>query len=110
METESFERLTRLKPIVGQMSISNKVAFIAEIKIHLSSEMLKTSDGTHTFTEENILSVALGALIVNDRREFERITGFYVVVINRRFVAACTTAKEISPFPYGAKKCGGFTV
>jgi hypothetical protein len=39
--------------------------------------MLQTSDGTYTFTEENILSVALGALIAQDRNEFERITGFY---------------------------------
>jgi hypothetical protein len=77
VKEESFEKLTRLKRIVGQMSISDKVAFVAQIKSHLSPEMLKFSDGTHIFSEENILSVALGALIADSRDEFERMVGFY---------------------------------
>lgn len=59
------------------MSISDKVAFVAQIKTHLSPEMLKFSDGTHMFSEENILSVALGALIADSRDEFEHMVGFY---------------------------------
>jgi hypothetical protein len=39
--------------------------------------MLKTSDGQYTFSEENILSVALGAAVADDKEEFEHICGFY---------------------------------
>jgi hypothetical protein len=77
VKEESFEKLTRLKRIVGQMSIADKVAFVAEISSRLTPEMLKTSDGTHTFTEENLLSVAFGALLADGRDEFERMVGFY---------------------------------
>ena len=77
MKPESFEKLTRLKSIIGQMSIADKVAFVAEVSSKLPPDMLKTSDGKHTYSEENILSVALGALVADDRDEFERITGFY---------------------------------
>ena len=59
------------------MSIADKVAFVAEVSSKLPPDMLKTSDGKHTYSEENILSVALGALIADNRNEFERITGFY---------------------------------
>src|SRR6266446_4055712 len=59
------------------MSIADKVAFVAEISSRLTPEMLKTSDGTHTFTEENLLSVAFGALVADSRDEFERMVGFY---------------------------------
>jgi hypothetical protein len=77
MKPESFEKLTRLKRVVGQMSIAEKVAFVAEVSGKLQPDMLKTSDGKHTYSEENILSVALGALVADDRDEFERTTGFY---------------------------------
>jgi hypothetical protein len=77
MEADLFAKLTRLKKIVGQMSISDKLAYVAQIKSHLSPEMLKTSDGTHTFSEENILSVGLGAAVTQNRNEFEHIVGFY---------------------------------
>src|ERR1700682_2816564 len=77
MKPESFEKLTRLKSIIGQMSIADKVAFVAEVSGKLSPDMLKTSDGNHPYSEENILSVGLGALVADDRDEFERITGFY---------------------------------
>src|SRR5271166_3570150 len=74
---ESFAKLTRLKKIFGQMSISDKVAFVSQIRSKLPSDALKTSDGTYTFSEENILSVALGGLIAVTKNEFESITGFY---------------------------------
>src|SRR5271165_2337775 len=77
MEAELFKKLTQLKRIAGQMSISDKVAFVSQIKSRLSPEMLRTSDGTHAFTEENLLSVGLGALITESRREFEHMVGFY---------------------------------
>jgi hypothetical protein len=77
MEAESFAKLTRLKQIYGQMSLADKVAFVSQIRSKLPPEALKTSDGTHTFSEENIFSVALGALIAVGRNEFESITGFY---------------------------------
>jgi hypothetical protein len=77
MNTQSFEKLTRLKSIIGQMGIADKVAFVAEVSGKLPPDALKTSDGTHAYSEENILSVALGALVADDRNEFERITGFY---------------------------------
>jgi hypothetical protein len=74
---ESFEKLTHLKSIIGQMGIADKVAFISEVSGKLQPDMLKTSDGKHPYSEENILCVALGALVADDRNEFERITGFY---------------------------------
>jgi hypothetical protein len=77
MKSESFEKLTHLKSVIGQMSIAEKVAFIADVSGKLQPDMLKTSDGKHAYSEENILSVALGALVADDRNEFERITGFY---------------------------------
>jgi hypothetical protein len=77
MTPQSFEKLTLLKRIIGQMSIAEKVAFVAEVRSKLTTEMLKTSDGKHAYSEENILSVALGALIADDKKEFEHITGFY---------------------------------
>src|ERR1700676_2611810 len=77
MKAESFEKLTRLKRVVGQMSIAEKVAFAAEVSGKLQPDMLKTSDGKHTYSEENILSVGLGSLIADNKEEFERITGFY---------------------------------
>jgi hypothetical protein len=77
MEAESFAKLTRLKKIFGQMSISDKVAFVSQIRSKLPSDALKTSDGTYTFSEENLLSVALGTLVADSRDEFERVVGFY---------------------------------
>jgi hypothetical protein len=77
MKPESFQKLTHLKGVIGQMSIAEKVAFIADVSGKLQPDMLVTSDGSHPYSEENILSVALGALVADDRDEFERITGFY---------------------------------
>jgi hypothetical protein len=77
MEEKLFTKLTRLKKIIGQMSIADKLAFVAEISSRLTPEMLKTSDGSYTFSTENILSVGLGALVSDNRNEFGRITGFY---------------------------------
>ena len=77
MTPESFEKLTHLKSIIGQMGIADKVAFTTAVSDKLQPNMLKTSDGKHPYSEENILSVALGALVADDRDEFERITGFY---------------------------------
>jgi hypothetical protein len=77
MKPESFEKLTHLKSIIGQMSIADKVAFVAEVSGKLQPEQLKTSDGKHSYSEENILSVALGVLVADNREEFGRITGFY---------------------------------
>jgi hypothetical protein len=51
MKPESFEKLTRLKNIVGQMSIADKVAFTTEVSGKLQPDMLKTSDGKHSFSE-----------------------------------------------------------
>ena len=62
MTPESFQKLTLLKSIIGQMSIAEKVALVAEVSGKLPPDALKTSDGQHTYSEENILSVALGAL------------------------------------------------
>jgi hypothetical protein len=77
MKPESFEKLIRLKGIIGGMSIADKVAFISDVSGKLRPDMLVTSDGKHRYSEENILSVALGALVADERDEFERITGFY---------------------------------
>jgi hypothetical protein len=74
---ECFEKLTRLKSIIGQMGIAEKVAFTTEVSGKLQPDVLRTSDGKHAYSEENILSVALGALVADSRDEFERITGFY---------------------------------
>ena len=40
------------------MSIAEKVAFVAEVSGKLQPDMLRTSDGKHVYSEENILSVA----------------------------------------------------
>jgi hypothetical protein len=77
MKPESFQKLTHLKGIIGQMWVADKVAFTTTVSNKLQSNMLKTSDGKHPYSEENILSVALGALVADNRNEFERITGFY---------------------------------
>ena len=77
MTPESFEKLNRLKSIVGQMGSADKVAFATEVSAKLQPDILKTSDGKHRYSEENILSVGLGALVADNKNEFERITGFY---------------------------------
>jgi hypothetical protein len=77
MTPESFEKLTRLKSIIGQMSIAEKVAFTTEVSSKLQPDMLRTSDGKRTYNEESILCVALGTLIADNKEVFERITGFY---------------------------------
>src|SRR6266481_3631376 len=45
MKPESYEKLTRLKQIIGQMSISDKVAFVTTVSSRLTPDMLKTIDG-----------------------------------------------------------------
>ena len=77
MKPESFEKLTHLKRIIGQMGIAEKVAFISDVSGKLQPDMLLTSDGKHRYSEENILCVALGALVADSKDEFEWITGFY---------------------------------
>jgi len=77
MSPESFAKLTLLKKIIGQMSIAEKMAFIANVRSKLPPDALKTSDGQHPYREENFLAVALLTLVADDREEFERIGGFY---------------------------------
>jgi hypothetical protein len=78
MSPESFAKLTLLKKIIGQMSIAEKMAFIANVRwSKLPPDALKTSDGQHAYSEENFLAVALLTLVADDREEFERIGGFY---------------------------------
>jgi hypothetical protein len=59
------------------MSMRDKVAFVTTVSSGLTPDMLKTIDGQHTFSEENILSVALGAAVTDDRDEFEHMAGMY---------------------------------
>jgi hypothetical protein len=77
MSPGSFAKLTLLKKIIGQMGIAEKMAFVAEVTSKLPAEALKTSDGQHVFSEENLLVVALLTLVADDREEFVRIGGFY---------------------------------
>jgi hypothetical protein len=77
MTPELFAKLTLLKQIIGQMSISEKMAFVAEVTSKLPPEALKTSDGQHAYSEENLLAVGLLTLVADNRDEFERIGGFY---------------------------------
>jgi hypothetical protein len=77
MKPESFQKLSYLKKVIGQMSIADKITFVAGVSSKLPPDALKTSDGEHAFSEENILSVALGALGTDDRVEFEHVAGFY---------------------------------
>jgi hypothetical protein len=59
------------------MSIADKVALVAEVSSKLPPDALKTSDGEHVYSEENILAVALLVLVADDREEFQHIGGFY---------------------------------
>jgi hypothetical protein len=77
MEAELFEKLTRLKRILWQMSIAEKVAFVTQIRNKLPSDALKTLDGTHAFSEENLLCVGLATLSVDNRDDFEHMAGMY---------------------------------
>jgi hypothetical protein len=77
MEAELFGKLTRLKRILWQMSIADKVAFVTEIRNKLPSDALKTLDGTHVFSEENLLCVGLATLSVDNRDDFEHMAGMY---------------------------------
>ena len=77
MTPESFAKLTLLKKIIGQMSLADKMAFVAEVTSKLPPEALRTSDGNHPYSEENILAVALLMLVADGREEFGRIGGFY---------------------------------
>ena len=107
MTPESFEKLTRLKSIVGQMSIADKVAFTTEVSAKLQPDMLKTSDGKHPYSEENILSVALGALIADNRGEFEHITGFYGTGYKSELRRGLYHGKGRSPVRIGKEKSDG---
>jgi hypothetical protein len=77
MRTDLFETLNLLKTYIRRMSIADKNLFVSHIPGKLHEQVLKTSDSNHTFSEENILSVGLGALVTNSRNEFEAICGFY---------------------------------
>lgn len=77
MNEESFAKRKVLKRVIGRMSIADKLAYVTAITDRLASHMLKTSDGNHAFTIENILSVTLGAILTDTRQEFEAISGFY---------------------------------
>jgi hypothetical protein len=77
MTPESFAKLTLLKQVVGQMSLAEKMVFVAEVTSKLPPEALKTSDGKHAYSEENMLCVALLVLVADDREEFQHIGGFY---------------------------------
>lgn len=77
MEAELFEKLGVLKGVIGQMSLSDKMSFIALITSKLKPEQLKFEDGSHEFSEENLLSVGLITRVTADRDEFERIGGLY---------------------------------
>jgi hypothetical protein len=59
------------------MSLAEKMAFVADVRSKLPPEALKTSNGQHAYSEENLLAVALLTLVADDREEFERIGGFY---------------------------------
>jgi hypothetical protein len=77
MTPECFAKLTLLKKIIGQMGLAEKMAFVADVTSKLPPEALKTSDGQHAYSEENLLAVGLLALVADNRDEFGRIGGFY---------------------------------
>jgi len=77
MSPESFEKLKVVKGIIERMSIADKIDYVKTISECLPSGVLKTSDGEHSFSTENILSVTLGAILADTRDEFEAICGFY---------------------------------
>jgi hypothetical protein len=77
MTPESFAKLTLLKQTIGQMSLAEKMAFVADVRSKLPPDGLKTSDGQHAYSEENFLTVALLTLVAANRDEFVRIGGFY---------------------------------
>jgi hypothetical protein len=77
MNTESFEKLKTLRSIIDHMSIADKLAYVSTVSEQLPPSALKTSDGNHPFSIENILSVTLGALVADTRNEFEAICGYY---------------------------------
>ncbi len=62
MKPESYEKLTRLKQIIGQMSISDKVAFVTTVSSRLTPDMLKTIDGRGNTSV--ILTTSLGIFIL----------------------------------------------
>ena len=76
MEALSFQKLEKLKQVIGRMSLSTKMEFIAAVSGKLKPESLITSDGRR-FSEENILAVGLIASVADNIREFESIGGFY---------------------------------
>jgi hypothetical protein len=77
MTPESFAKLTLLKQIIGQMSLAEKMAFVADLRSKLPPEALKTSNGQHAYSDENLLAVALLTLVADNVDEFGRIGGFY---------------------------------
>jgi hypothetical protein len=77
MSPESFAKLTLLKKIIGQMSLAEKMAFVADVRSKLPPEALKTSDGQYAYGEENLLAVGLLTLVADNRDEFGHIGGFY---------------------------------
>jgi len=59
------------------MSLAEKMAFVADIRSKLPADALRTSDGQHAYSEENLLAVALLTLVAANRDEFGRIGGYY---------------------------------
>jgi len=93
MTPESFAKLTLLKQIIGQMSLAEKMSFVADVRSKLPPEALKTSDGQHTYTEENILAVALLMLVADDRDEFQ-VRSVHDSAFDQRRVEAGREEKE----------------
>jgi predicted DNA-binding protein (UPF0278 family) len=77
MNTDTFAKLKLATGIITRMTISDKIEYVETVFARLTKNMLTTSEGERAFSTENILSVALGAILTDTREEFEAICGFY---------------------------------
>lgn len=77
MKIELYEKLQQLKVVMRQLDMSARLALLERVRAQLPPEALMTSDGQHVFSVENLLVVALVTSHVNDRNEFDSITGLY---------------------------------
>jgi|SRR5271165_5059401 len=76
MKPELFEKLGRLKSLLGQMDITSRIVFAEKVRSKLPPEALVMTDG-QPFSIENLLAVGLAAPAVSNRNDFCNMIGLY---------------------------------
>jgi|SRR5271166_719440 len=105
MEGESFAKLTRLKKIFGQMSISDKVAFVAQIKSRLANyaNFFRWDNEGHSIatTDSAPEAVAQKPVTKAFRLRIEQ-TRYYYISVEAESAEQAEAGWEVNNYEYSA--------